>query len=41
MMEDLTPLFNILKGYENLDSPQTITAEAWEAIGKVQLALSS
>lgn len=41
MTEDLTPLFNLLKGSEDLDSPHAITAEAQESIGKVQHALSS
>ncbi|KAF4796247.1 hypothetical protein TURU_086012 [Turdus rufiventris] len=39
--EDLTPLFNLLRGNEGLDSPRTITPEAREAITKVQEALSS
>lgn len=41
MMADLTPLFQLLKGGEGLNSPQTISPDAREAIGKVQQALSS
>ncbi|NXI06316.1 POK11 protein, partial [Pachycephala philippinensis] len=39
--EDLAPLFNLLKGCEDLDLPRVITEEARESIEKVQLALSS
>ncbi|NWI79584.1 POK11 protein, partial [Dryoscopus gambensis] len=40
-MELLALLFDLLKGCEDLDSPCTITVEAWAAISKAQLALSS
>lgn len=39
--EELAPLFNLLKGCKDLDSPRAITEEARESIEKVQLALSS
>ncbi|KAF4797952.1 endogenous retrovirus group K member 18 Pol protein-like protein [Turdus rufiventris] len=39
--EDLTPLFNLLRGNEDLDSPCITTTEAREAITKVQESLSS
>ncbi|NWV06511.1 POK11 protein, partial [Ptilonorhynchus violaceus] len=38
--EDLTPLFKLLEGGEGLDSPCALTAEAQEALDKVQNALS-
>ncbi|XP_017588158.1 PREDICTED: endogenous retrovirus group K member 18 Pol protein-like [Corvus brachyrhynchos] len=41
MTEDLAPLFNLLRGSEELDSPRTITPEARDTITKVQQALSS
>ncbi|NWR26046.1 POK11 protein, partial [Emberiza fucata] len=39
--EDLAPLFNLLRGPKDLDSPCTLTAEARGAITKVQEALPS
>ncbi|NWW63284.1 POK18 protein, partial [Ifrita kowaldi] len=39
--EDLSPLFNLLRGGEDLDSPCTLTPEARDSIAKVQEALSS
>ncbi|NXX63106.1 POK10 protein, partial [Scopus umbretta] len=39
--EDLAPLFNLLRGSGDLDSPRTLTTEARDAITKVQEALSS
>ncbi|NXB97446.1 POK8 protein, partial [Vidua chalybeata] len=39
--EDLAPLFNLLHGNEDLDSPCTLTTEAQDTITKVQEALSS
>uniref|UniRef100_U3KI98 ribonuclease H n=1 Tax=Ficedula albicollis TaxID=59894 RepID=U3KI98_FICAL len=39
--KDLAPLFNLLHGKEDLDSPCTITPEGQSAIVKVQEALSS
>lgn len=40
-MEDLTPLFNLLCGSEDLGSPTVVTLEAQESIARVQEALSS
>ncbi|XP_058715575.1 basic proline-rich protein-like [Poecile atricapillus] len=39
--EVLVPLFNLLRGSEDLDSPRALTPEARESITKVQEALSS
>ncbi|KFO57792.1 hypothetical protein N302_06413, partial [Corvus brachyrhynchos] len=39
--EDLAPLFSLLCGSEDLDSPRTLTPEARDSITKVQEALSS
>ncbi|NXH51293.1 POK11 protein, partial [Rhabdornis inornatus] len=39
--EDLAPLFNLLRGSEDLDSPRELTAEARQLIQKVQEALTS
>ncbi|NXK70161.1 POK18 protein, partial [Sylvietta virens] len=39
--EDLAPLFNLLRGNEDLDSTRTLTPEARDAITEVQEALSS
>ncbi|KAF4790644.1 hypothetical protein TURU_138670 [Turdus rufiventris] len=39
--EDLAPLFNLLRGNEDVDSPHSLTSEAQESIKKVQEALSS
>ncbi|XP_014118271.1 PREDICTED: uncharacterized protein LOC106628956 [Pseudopodoces humilis] len=39
--EVLAPLFNLLRGSENLDSPHALMPEARESITKVQEALSS
>ncbi|RMC22072.1 hypothetical protein DUI87_02944 [Hirundo rustica rustica] len=41
MTEDLSPLFNLLQGSEDLNLPWTISPEAWATIDKVQEALSS
>ncbi|NXB65931.1 POK18 protein, partial [Struthidea cinerea] len=40
-MEDLAPLFNLLRGNDDLTSPRTLTEEAKDSIRKVQDALSS
>ncbi|RMB89343.1 hypothetical protein DUI87_34255 [Hirundo rustica rustica] len=39
--EDLAPLFNLLKGGEELSSPRTLTPEAKEALEKVQDCMST
>ncbi|KFO55720.1 hypothetical protein N302_16120, partial [Corvus brachyrhynchos] len=39
--EDLTPLFNLLRGSGDLHSPRALTPEARDTITKVQEALSS
>ncbi|RMC17220.1 hypothetical protein DUI87_05798 [Hirundo rustica rustica] len=39
--EDLTPLFNLLKGGEELSSPRVLTPEAEKALEKIQDAMSS
>ncbi|NWS00289.1 POK11 protein, partial [Motacilla alba] len=39
-MEDLAPLFNLLKGGEELSSPRTLTHEAATALEKVQEMIS-
>ncbi|RMC20405.1 hypothetical protein DUI87_01255 [Hirundo rustica rustica] len=39
--EDLAPLFNLLRGSDDLDFPQTITPEAQEVIQKVSEVLST
>lgn len=39
--EDLAPLFNLLRSKDELNSPRTLTPEAWGSICKVQKALSS
>ncbi|RMB92639.1 hypothetical protein DUI87_30948 [Hirundo rustica rustica] len=39
--EDLVPLFNLLRGSDDLDSPQTITPDVQEVIQKVSEALST
>ncbi|KFO64068.1 hypothetical protein N302_10617, partial [Corvus brachyrhynchos] len=39
--DDLTPLFNLLRGSGDLDSPCALTPEARDTITKVQEALSS
>ncbi|NXB56597.1 PO113 protein, partial [Struthidea cinerea] len=39
--EDLAPLFNLLKGDDDLTSPRTLTEEAKESIKKVQDALNN
>ncbi|NXU16265.1 POK19 protein, partial [Pardalotus punctatus] len=39
--EDLAPLFSLLRGGEDLDSPRALTPEARDSIIKVQEALSS
>ncbi|RMC19612.1 hypothetical protein DUI87_03172 [Hirundo rustica rustica] len=39
--EDLAPLFNFLKGGEELSSPRELTLEAKDALGKVQHLMST
>ncbi|RMC09811.1 hypothetical protein DUI87_13598 [Hirundo rustica rustica] len=39
--EDLAPLFNLLKGGEELSSPRELTPEAKNALGKVQHLMST
>lgn len=39
--EDLAPLFNLLRGSQDLDSPRALAPETRESISKVQEALSS
>ncbi|RMC19185.1 hypothetical protein DUI87_03790 [Hirundo rustica rustica] len=39
--EDIAPLFNLLKGGEELSSPRELTPEAKEALGKVQHLMST
>ncbi|XP_071299679.1 sorting nexin-14 isoform X1 [Agelaius tricolor] len=39
--EDLAPLFNLLKGGEDPGAPRSITPEAWKALEKVQMAMST
>lgn len=40
LTEDLPPLFNLLKGGEELNSPRVLAKEAEQALENVQLALS-
>ncbi|XP_064267307.1 uncharacterized protein LOC135295140 [Passer domesticus] len=39
--EDLAPLFNLLKGGEELSSPRSLTPEAQAALEKIQTSISS
>ncbi|RMC18007.1 hypothetical protein DUI87_04883 [Hirundo rustica rustica] len=39
--EDLAPLFNLLKGGEELSSPRALTPEAKKALERIQYAMSS
>ncbi|RMC07985.1 hypothetical protein DUI87_15457 [Hirundo rustica rustica] len=39
--EDLDPLFNLLKGGEELSSPRTLTQEARAALGKAQVCMAT